>query len=62
MAEVNCSDLGTNCEYVAEAESPVHMQEVVINHAEDVHPDFIENLNPDMEAELAGVIARAFAR
>ena len=61
MAEINCSDLGTDCSFVAKAEDAGTMEEVVLAHAADAHPELLENMTPEAEAEIGAAIAGAFS-
>ena len=61
MAEIACSDLGTDCSFVAKADTAEGMQEVVMAHAADTHPELLENMTPETEAEIGAAIAGAFA-
>ena len=61
MAEVACADLGNECAFVASAEDADGMKEQVMAHAADAHPELLENMTPEVEAEIGAAIAGAFA-
>jgi hypothetical protein len=56
MAELDCADLGTQCTARRE-----RRPDAVMAHAADAHPELLENMTPEMDAEIGGAIAGAFA-
>lgn len=61
MADVHCADLGNECSYVATADDAAGMQEAVMAHAAEAHPELLENMTPEVEAEIGKAIAGAFS-
>ena len=61
VAEIHCADLGNECTFVAEAEDAPGMQQVVMAHAAEAHPDLLANMTPEVEAEIGKAITGAFS-
>ncbi len=62
MADIHCADLGNECSFVATADDVPGMQEVVMAHAAEAHPELVENMTPEVEAEIGKAIAGAFSQ
>ncbi len=61
VADVHCADLGNDCSFVATADDAAAMQQEVMTHAAEAHPELLENMTPEVEAEIGKAIAGAFS-
>lgn len=52
--QLNCSDLGMDCEYQAKAGTTEELLAMVVEHARDVHG--ITEITPELQAKVASVI------
>jgi len=60
MMEVSCRDLGlTDCEFVGTATSMRKLENVMLEHARDEHPELIAGITEEQHEALMQKIAAA---
>lgn len=52
--QLNCSDVGMDCDYQAKAETTEELLAMVVEHAREVHG--ITEITPELQAKVASVI------
>ena len=53
MVTLSCRDLGLEaCEFVAEADSERHVENVMFDHIRDEHPELIAGITDDQQRDL----------
>ena len=60
MLEVTCRDLGlTECDFVASAPSMRKLENKMLEHARDEHPELVAGITEDQHEEMMKQIAEA---
>ncbi len=53
MVTLSCKDLGLEtCEFIAEAESERHVENVMFDHIRDEHPELIAGVTDEQRRDL----------
>lgn len=52
MVSLSCKDLGKDCEFVAEGDSPRKVKNKIFEHMRDEHPEMIAGMTDEQRREL----------
>ncbi len=58
MLKFECKELGTNCNYVAQGNTPEEVKKNAMQHAQTVHRDMLEHMSPQQKADLDKTVTR----